>query len=185
MVTRHSDTEWRTTFPLVYYGERDTFRVPTGYVTDFASVPRMLQWFAPSTGKYTLAAVLHDHLCDRLRHGEVWWELPPEPDCVPLIKRSGITSRDVDGLFRRVMREQGVPIALRWFMWAGVRWGALFNRRRRPGVLRDLPLMLVLSLLALPLVLPATVCIWISYALLFVCEGVIGFVTEPWRWSRE
>lgn len=180
MVTRHSDTEWRTTFPLIYYGERDTFRVPTGYVTDFASVPRMLQWFAPSTGKYTLAAVLHDYLCDSLNN-RGYLHAPNRPAGeLP----EYVTSRDVDGLFRRVMREQGVPVALRWFMWTGVRWGALFNRRRRPGVLRDLPLMLVLSLLALPLVLPATVCIWIAYALLFVCEGVIGFVTEPFQLSK-
>lgn len=162
MVERDGDRHWKLTVPLVYHGKRDTFTVPAGYSTDFASVPRMLQWLAPATGKYTLAAVLHDYLCDALcASGRAY----PARDVV-------ITSSEVDGLFRRVMREQHVPAALRWFMWCGVRWGALFNRRRRPGFVRDLPLVLVLSVLALPLVLPATVCIGIAYALLFVYDSV-------------
>ena len=178
-VKRHSDTEWRLIAPLVYKGKRDTFTIPAGYVTDFASVPRMLQWFAPSTGKYTLAAVLHDYLCDALDDTGV--------ASIPVAARPGwnthTTSRDVDGLFRRVMREQKVPAVLRWFMWAGVRWGALFNRRRRPGIVRDMPLVLLLSLVALPLIAPAAVCIGVAYFIQFVLEGCIGFVTKPFTWK--
>lgn len=178
MVTRHSDTEWKTTFPLVYHGKRDTFHIPSGYVTDFASVPQMLQWFAPSTGKYTLAAVLHDYLCDQLIDGRARW-IPRDAGLVIL------TSRDVDGLFRRVMREQNVPTVLRWFMWTGVRWGAIFNRRRRPGSLRTFPLVLLLTLFALPVIAPAVVSIWFAYVVQFVYEGFVGFVTEPFKWGRQ
>jgi hypothetical protein len=66
-----------------------------------------------------------------------------------------VSSRDADGIFRRVLREQGVPFVKRWLMWTGVRWGALFNPPRRAGWLRDLPLVLIWTLLALPVVLPA------------------------------
>lgn len=174
-VKRVGDRDWMLMDPLVYEGERDTFRVHAGYVTDFASVPRMLQWFAPSTGKYTLAAVLHDYLCDSLNdYGFTWTQNRSAGDLPEYV-----SSRDVDGLFRRVMREQRVPIVLRWLMWTGVRWGAVFNRTRRPGVLRDMPLVFLLTLLALPLVAPAVVCIWVAYLLQFVLEGAVGFFTEP------
>lgn len=177
-VERVSDRDWKLIYPLVYEGQRDTFTIPTGYVTDFASVPRMLQWFAPSTGKYTLAAVLHDYLCDSL-NARGYLHAPNRP-AGELPKY--VTSRDVDGLFRRVMREQKVPAVLRWFMWAGVRWGAIFNRNRRPGSLRTLPLVLLLTVLALPIVVPAVLCIWFAYAVQFAYEAIVAVVTEPWRW---
>jgi len=36
--------------------------VPIGFVTDGASVPRMLWWLFPPVGRYFLAAVVHDYL---------------------------------------------------------------------------------------------------------------------------
>ena len=86
------------------------FVVPAGFRTDFASVPRVVTWLVPRFGAYTLAAILHDWLVtEGLRTGVV-------------------TSRQADGIFRRVMRESGVPVLRRWLMWAGVRWGALAER---------------------------------------------------------
>ena len=35
--------------------------LPTGFVTDFASVPRPLWWLYPKWGKYGNAAVIHDY----------------------------------------------------------------------------------------------------------------------------
>lgn len=37
-------------------------RVPTGFITDFASVPRVFQSIIPAWGKYGKAAVIHDYL---------------------------------------------------------------------------------------------------------------------------
>ncbi len=37
-------------------------KVPGGFITDFASVPRLLWAIIPPDGKYTQAAVLHDYL---------------------------------------------------------------------------------------------------------------------------
>ncbi len=36
--------------------------VPIGFVTDFASVPRLLWWLFPKWGKYGHAAIIHDYL---------------------------------------------------------------------------------------------------------------------------
>jgi hypothetical protein len=65
-----------------------------------------------------------------------------------------VSSRDADGLFRRVLREVGVPPVHRRLMWTGVRWGALANPLRQPRWARDAPRVLALSVLAAPLVVP-------------------------------
>src|SRR5438128_934582 len=62
---------WELTMPLIWTGTKgDTFVVPTGFVTDFASVPRFLHWLVSPYGAYTRAAVLHDWLLRLLD----WWQ---------------------------------------------------------------------------------------------------------------
>jgi hypothetical protein len=102
-VRRASDQLWEVVEPLVYRGRRDTFVVPAGFRTDFASVPRVVVWLIPSFGRYTPAAVLHD------------WLVTTGLDT------GAVSSRDADGLFRRVLRELEVPPVRRWLMWCGVR----------------------------------------------------------------
>lgn len=38
------------------------FRIPRGFITDFASVPRVLWWLFPPMGRYGKAALVHDYL---------------------------------------------------------------------------------------------------------------------------
>ncbi len=135
-VSRVDAETWALVDDLVYRGRRDRFVVPAGFRTDFASVPRVVTWLVPRFGAYTLAAILHDWLCSEG------------------IRSGAVTSRDADGIFRRVMRESGVPVLRRWLMWAGVRWGALTDDERRPGWLISAPGVLAISLLAAPLVVP-------------------------------
>ncbi len=97
---------WRLLKPLVYQGARDTFVVPAGFRTDFASVPQALTWLVPRTGKHNRAAVLHD------------W-LTRQPD---------VSRKDADGIFLRVLRELGVPPRRRRLMFLGVRIGAHVRR---------------------------------------------------------
>lgn len=130
------DDTWELLVALVYQGRDERFVVPVGFRTDFASVPQAVQWLVPTTGRYTRATVLHDWLC-----GE------------PLVSGQ-LSSHDVDGLLRRVLREEGVPLVRRRVMWAGVRWGALVDPQRRPGWWRDAPAVIAISVLALPLVAP-------------------------------
>ena len=93
---------WVLTSDLKYAGKKDSFVVPCGFETNFASVPRPLTWLVPASGVYSKAAVLHDWLC-----GE------------PTISRY-----DADGIFRRSMRELGVSDLRRYVMWSAVRLGA-------------------------------------------------------------
>jgi len=57
---------WVVRKPFTYYiGEEnsDSFViVPAGFITDFASVPRIFWRLVPRWGKYGTAAVLHDYL---------------------------------------------------------------------------------------------------------------------------
>lgn len=43
-------------------GSGETIAVPAGFMTDFASVPRLFWVFYPKWGKYGNAAVIHDYL---------------------------------------------------------------------------------------------------------------------------
>jgi hypothetical protein len=129
-VQPHGDDRWRLVAPLVYLGERDRFEVPAGYVTDYATVPRVVSWLIPRYGRWTRAAIVHDYLItDVLAAGE-------------------ISPVDVDGIFRRILRELGVSTPRRWLMWAGVRWGSLFSGRAA-GWLPTAPAVLAVSLAAL------------------------------------
>jgi len=156
---------------VVYTGKTDTFTVPAGFVTDFASVPPAISWLIPSYGKYTLAAVVHDWLCvdlrryyDQRKAGGDWFNYT-----APYAN-----ARDTDAIFRRIMRELDVPFLRRWIMWTGVRWGAANNPARRAGLEKDLPLMLLWSMLSAPLVVPATIIVWIGLFIDRVFENIVG-----------
>lgn len=166
-VTVDGDQHWRLTVPLVYEGERDTFSIPAGYRTDFATVPRLVAWFVPRFGRYTRAAVLHDWLIT---------------DAIPAGR---VTPVDADGLFRRVMREQGVSAPRRWVMWAGVRWGSLFGGRHA-GWLVTAPAVLAVSVAVLPVVavgaVPVTVALlawWVVELAGWVLGGCDGPAPGP------
>jgi hypothetical protein len=130
-VTPEGDRMWRLVEPLRYRGAVDEWTIPTGYATDFASVPRVASWLIPTYGRWTRAAVVHDYL--------ITHELPA----------GRISSIDVDGVFRRILRELGVSTPRRWLMWAGVRWGALFGGRAAGWWRTALP-TLAISFPALP-----------------------------------
>lgn len=154
LVRQFDDTDWRLEEQVVYAGRTDTFTVPEGTLTDFASVPRVFAWLVPKYGRYTAAAVLHDHL-------------------VRIERPAGrISPRDADGLFRRAMRELGVPFLQRWFMWGAVRLGSLTDRDGRPGWLRDAPAVLLVLLVALPVIALPTLAVTVGLLLFGLLELV-------------
>lgn len=57
---------WRVDRVLEYHvgreGSKEVIRVPKGFITDFASVPRLFWMVIPPDGEYTAAAVVHDYL---------------------------------------------------------------------------------------------------------------------------
>lgn len=99
----HDSGRWRLTRPLFYASDvaKCVIIVPEGFVTDFASVPRMpvIYWLAGNVA--AKAAVLHDYGY-----------------------QSGMFNRAMcDAIFREASEVIGVPWFKRWIMWAGVRLG--------------------------------------------------------------
>ncbi len=148
-VSQITNTQWKLLEPVVYEGRDSTFTVPRGYVTDFASVPRIFFWLLPSYGAYTKAAILHDFLCE-----------------TKIVSRA-----DADGLFRRTMRELHVPLLRRWIMWAAVR----ANSRLKGATVGEAATWLAVTIpaaifLAIPavVVLVWSVLFWLG-ELLFYC----------------
>ena len=116
---RNTDTpgEYELMHELVYQGKVDVFRAPKGFRTDLASVPRPLWSLFPPTGDWEEAAVIHDYL----------YTYRP----VTKATKRPITRSQADGVFRRIMREDGVGILTRWTMWAGTRIGGWWSWGRR------------------------------------------------------
>jgi hypothetical protein len=106
---------WAIEQPLTYevgdLGSGLTITVPAGYITDGASIPRLLWIFLPSWGKYSRAAVVHDFLCTLLDRGV------PHP-CAP-------TRRDADMIFFEAMGVCQVSLPVRVLLWIGVRIGGI------------------------------------------------------------
>jgi hypothetical protein len=102
--------------PWAFFGDGYVVRVPRGYVTDLASIPRFL-WGLIAPMDLTFAApILHDYLYD---HGGV----PPPGGVYPSSKT--FTRAEVDRLFARLMQEEGVVFWRRHLAWLAVR---LFGR---------------------------------------------------------
>lgn len=98
---------WELRVPLVYESNllHFTVLVPVGFVTDFASVPRLplVYGLAGDTGHKS--AVVHDYLCR-----------------TKTVKRSL-----ADKVFREALEVEGVPSWRRNLMYLGVRIGSGFH----------------------------------------------------------
>jgi hypothetical protein len=106
--------QWRLTEPYYYSGEKWCGKVPRGFITDFASVPRILWNILPPTGQYGPAAVIHDYL----------YRTAAVPRC------------DADWTFLEAMTRLGVPYLVRHAMYRAVRLfgGAAYHRPApKPG----------------------------------------------------
>lgn len=106
------------TYDIGEEGSGDSVRVPRGMVSDFASVPRPIWWFAAPWGTHGHAAVIHDagyYLQLRSR---------PEYDRIFLEAMEVLKV----GKLRRTLMYR----AVRWF--GGAAWSANAERNRtRPG----------------------------------------------------
>jgi hypothetical protein len=97
------DGKWRLTAPLVYQSDiaDQTFTVPAGFITDYASVPRapLVYWLCGDTS--TLASVVHDAIYT--------YHWVPRAVADAVLKEASLLT--------------GVPRWRAWLMWAGVRIG--------------------------------------------------------------
>lgn len=158
VVEQIDDETWELREAFSYEGKFETFTVPMGTRTDFASVPRVFVWFIPKYGRYTKPAILHDWLCrEKAATGQMTWA-------------------DADGIFRRAMREEGVAFLRRWLMWAAVRVGSLTKPGGTKGFLPELPQLLPFAAIGIGvLTIPAIV---IAVALL-IYAGIEAIFWVP------
>lgn len=111
----HLNADWRLwelETPLTYEVGREgsgrIIEVPRGFITDGASVPRLLWPLFPSWGRYSRAAVLHDYLGTRLVNLRA-----PHPE--------GLTQRQIDAVFFEAMGVCGVVWPIRVLIWSIMR----------------------------------------------------------------
>jgi len=91
-----------------YVGEENSdeyVRVPRGFPTDFASVPRAFWVVLPPDGQYSQAAVLHDYLYS----------------CHGVLPKKTYTRKRCDELFLEAMAVLEVPTWKRLIMYRAVR----------------------------------------------------------------
>lgn len=99
--TDKDDGNWRLIAPLIYQSDvaDQTFVVPKGFVTNFASVPRIPLVYELAGDTSSEAATVHDYLYS-----------------------THVVSRDVaDAVLREASAITSVPWWRRQLMWAGVR----------------------------------------------------------------
>lgn len=94
--------------------------VPAGFVTDFASIPRIFRIIIPKLGKWNKAAVVHDYLYQH--HGK---------HCRGWAILFYMTRRKADIIFHDAMKDLGVKEWERTLMYWAVRLGGWAAWRKR------------------------------------------------------
>lgn len=87
---------------------KETFTVPKGFRTDFASIPRSFKWLISPVGLHGKAAVLHDYLCE---YGYM-------------------TRKEADEIFLEAMKVLGVGWLKRTVMYRAVRAFSIVTRAK-------------------------------------------------------
>ena len=104
-VREWEDGCWELLEPLRYKTRDDELIVvPAGFVTDFASVPRLPLAFLLAGDTAHKSATIHDYLYSKevASHGK-------------------FSRRDADRILREAMEDEDVWWWRRWLMWCGVR----------------------------------------------------------------
>ncbi len=114
---KNGRTIYRLIADMNYYLTNDKttpdFIVPAGFVTDLATILRFMMWLLPQRGAYDKAAILHDYL----------------------LLQFDITKKEVDRIFLKQMKFDGVAKWKRNLMYAAVR---LFGGRSAPLTLNEM-----------------------------------------------
>lgn len=88
--------------------------VPSGFITDLASIPKAFNSFYPSHGKYTRATLVHDYLYS---------------------EQSKISRNKADKIFLKLMKDDGVDFVTRTIFYTAVRFG---GKKRFKDFRRDI-----------------------------------------------
>lgn len=179
----------KTTFALVtpfsyLSAAGDTYEVPAhpnewADATDLASVPPVLWGLLASYGRQLRAAILHDHLCDKVNRA--------------VDERSGTPYADrrlADDLFREAMRDQGdgtsqdlqkrVPWFRSWLFWAGVSFGRYWKFRKVRAAL--MTAQVLVGTLLLDFLVPLPLLDWVKHQLPWQLDRPV-FAALVWAMS--
>jgi len=99
--------------------------VPTGFLTDGASVPFFLQWLIPPLGEYSQACTLHDWLCEH-------YEITQVVNGVPTQVK--IDREEIDRILYEAMRVLNVAAWRRNIIQVGVDAYRFVTRPTKPKV---------------------------------------------------
>lgn len=102
-VVQLDDKRWQLETALIYSSDKllNVIVVPAGFITDFASVPRLPFAYMLTGGKANAAAVVHD------------W----------LYSTQTVDRATADAVFREAIGAAGHSGFTAWLMWLGVRLG--------------------------------------------------------------
>lgn len=112
--SQHASTKllndmWVVTEGFTYHiDEKRSIRIPAGFLTDGASVPRIVSSIIPAWGDHGLASVVHDYLCEYL---QVWQDG----------RRVNISREDCNKIFYECMNITGVGKIKAKAMYAAVK----------------------------------------------------------------
>jgi hypothetical protein len=109
--------EWVLLLALIYMAKNGTrYVAPRGFITDLASIPRLLRALFDINGLSRAPAVLHDFLY-----------------CMHYTTRA-----EADALLLEALEAVGVGWATRWSMYLGVRSGGwMYWNKRGDGISHD------------------------------------------------
>ena len=163
----HEWDMWTTSRELMVQAD-EMIWVKPGFETDLISVPKAVSWFVPRAGRFARAAVLHDYL----------WSVVDgrEED----VKGVGKDRRLADRRLRLALQAAEVSLLKRWIMWAAVRISAIFFKRDGgENWPYDIPAILVLLFVAVPIVAPAALVISVSIVVFNVLEWIVWAGSLP------
>lgn len=103
-------------------------KVEKGFITDFASVPRIFWSIYPPFGKYTKAAVLHDRLCVAFLNNQLWDSITVDKDKLPIYLKNHYVKRyEADKIFLEAMKSIKVNAFTRFVLYSSVRLYAIIK----------------------------------------------------------
>lgn len=66
LIVKSVGSKWQLTESFTFYFEQNgkvkNLKIPKGFITDFASVPKILFSIFPPIGRYNKATIIHDYL---------------------------------------------------------------------------------------------------------------------------
>lgn len=110
---------WALQRPMSYFagaGRDEEIVVPAGFVTDLASIPRLVWSFYPPDGPWVKAAIVHDFLYDT--QGDGRWHSK-----IGVSREKPYSRAESDDILLEGMVERDVGRWERFVIWASVRLG--------------------------------------------------------------